>query len=84
MLFSRGVTRIEELRKVASPRRLEVIRNTYRSEVGRAPINFEMVANLANLVGVKQGGEEVERIKAQIAFLDAWDTLKRNFKKAEI
>jgi putative GTP pyrophosphokinase len=79
LLYSRGVGTIGNLRKIATPRRLEVIRNTYRCEKGRAPINFEVTANLATLNGSEEGEEEIKLIKAQIAYLDAWDTLKKSF-----
>jgi putative GTP pyrophosphokinase len=77
VLASRGVHAVGSLRLVATSRRLETIRHTYTAEAGRPPNNFEMVANLANLVGCGEGGEEIERIKAQISFLQVWEQLKR-------
>lgn len=81
LLFSRGVTTVGIFRKLATPKRLEMIRNTYRSDKGRVPTNFEVIASLANLSGVEEGYEEEELklIRAQIAYLDAWDMLKKDF-----
>lgn len=79
LLSSRQVTNVAALRKLATIERLEFIRNTFRSDKGRAPINFEVVATLAALGLAKTKEEELGLIKAQISFLDAWDTLKQAF-----
>jgi len=81
LLVSRGLNSVVDLFKVATPSRLEVIRNTYRKELGRAPIDFEVIANLATLKNAQNGEEEeISLVKAQISYLDAWDTLKKSFK----
>jgi putative GTP pyrophosphokinase len=77
ILFSRGVSTVGDLRGIASPSRLERIRNVYRSEKGRAPIDFEVVANLATVSGATDTQEEINLIKTQIAYLDAWDNLRK-------
>ncbi len=77
LLASRGVQKAGSFLFLATPKRLETIKNTYRSELGTPPTNFEIVANLANLVGCSQEDEEIGRIKAQIAFLQVWDELKQ-------
>lgn len=77
LLVSRGIYNVGILLKVAKERTLEIIKNTYRNEEGRSPNNFEVVANLANLNGCDSESEAIERIKAQIAFLNAWEELKQ-------
>lgn len=77
VLVSRGVATVGDLRSVATDRRLTIIRNTYRREEGRPPINFELVANLGNLVDLDDEGEMVARIKAQIAYLKVWEQVRK-------
>jgi putative GTP pyrophosphokinase len=76
LLASRSVREVGHLRSLAKPSRLEIIRNTYRSEKGRAPINFEIVANLANLSECQDDETAVDLIKTQIAYLEAWDLMR--------
>jgi putative GTP pyrophosphokinase len=76
LLVSRGIETVGRLRSVATNRRLEIIRNIYRGEEGRTPSNFEVVANLANLVGSNSEEEAMERVKAQISFLRVWQEMK--------
>jgi len=75
LLNSRKVRVVGELVSIGTSRRLETIRNTYRSQIGRAPNDFETIANLANLKGSPEP-EEVDRIRAQIQYLAAWEELK--------
>ncbi len=79
LLFSRGIGTVGDLRRIATPKRIDLIRNTYRIEKGRAPINFEVAANLATMGDVVEDEKARELIKAQIAYLDAWDILKMGF-----
>jgi len=79
LLVSRQVKTVGALRGLATIRRMDVIRNTYRAEKGRAAANFEVVATLATLGSATSDEEEIELIKAQMAFLDAWDSLKQGF-----
>lgn len=83
LLASRGVILVRDLRKLASVTRLEVIRNTYRIEEGRPPRNFEIVASLVATADVEQQEQLVDRIKAHIAYLRAWEELKRGFQSGE-
>lgn len=76
LLVSRGIGTVNELRRVAIPRRLELIRNVYIQEGGRQPINFEYVANLANLEDIVDESEIVERIRAHREFLEFWAGFK--------
>ncbi len=78
LLFSRGIATVLDLRAASTPRRIEVIRNSYLQEEGRQPINFEFVANLANLVGVDDESTMVARIRAQREFLDFWTRFKHD------
>lgn len=77
LLFSRGMESVGQLRAVATNRILEMIRNTYRQQEGRHPINFEIVANLANLQDVDNEEEVIRRIRSQIEFLKVWEKVKR-------
>lgn len=79
LLTSRGVILVGDLRRLASVNRLEVIRNTYRIEERRSPKNFEIVASLVATADVEQEEQLVDRIKAHIAYLRAWEELKQNF-----
>lgn len=76
LLFSRGIRTVQELRGVATARRIDLIRNAYLLEGGRQPINFEYVANLANLYGVDDEKETIERIRAHREFLEFWGGFK--------
>ncbi len=81
MLASRSIMTIGELLKVATNTRQERIVSVYRTLKSRNPTNFEIVANFAALSRILQGNEEeeIDIIKAQISFLDAWDSLKGGF-----
>jgi putative GTP pyrophosphokinase len=77
LLNSRGKHQVGSLLKIATPKNLEFIKSTYRSNEGRPPNNFEVVANLANLEGNEKDSEVLEKVQAQIAFLNAWEELKQ-------
>ncbi len=68
ILFSRRVNTIGELLKIATPRRLETIRNTYISSIGHAPHSLDFIAALAMLKGAKTKEIEIGRIKSQIDY----------------
>ncbi|MFY7670030.1 GTP pyrophosphokinase [Tenacibaculum sp. MEBiC06402] len=65
-LFSRGITTIGKLYKIATPTRLMTIRNTYISETGNAPNNLELTSALSVLKNANSKEVEIERIKSQI------------------
>jgi putative GTP pyrophosphokinase len=67
-LFSRGIYLIGDLLKIATPRRLVTIRNTYISKIGDAPNNLELISMLAMLKEVQSKEVEIERIKSQIDY----------------
>jgi putative GTP pyrophosphokinase len=77
-LYSRGVEKVRDVRALATAARLDIIRNTYLSETGRAPVNLEMIATLAALKGAD---EKAIRpiIKAQIAYRGAWENIRQEF-----
>lgn len=81
LLVSHGIKTIHDLKELGTTNRIETIRNTYRHVLGRNPIDFEVVANLATLIGVEDEEEELDLIKTQILFLETWDSLKKSFKK---
>jgi putative GTP pyrophosphokinase len=68
ILFSRDIKTIGDLLKVATPRRLVTIRNTYISTTGHAPDNIELISALASLKGAKTKEIEIERVKSKIDF----------------
>lgn len=81
LLASRSIMTVGELLKVATTVRHQRIISVYRTTKSKSPNNFEVVANFAALSRLPEGSEdeEVEIIKAQINFLDAWDSLKGGF-----
>lgn len=68
IFFSRDIKTIADLLKVATPRRLVTIRNTYISTIGHAPDNLELISALASLKGAQTKEIEIERVKAQIDY----------------
>ncbi len=78
-LYSRGVETVRDLCSLASPKRLDIIRNTYLSVTGRNPSNLEVIASLAALRGTTDDKVEVERIKSQIAYRGAWNSIRQEF-----
>lgn len=77
-LYSRGLETVSDLRNVATPRRLEIIRNTYLSTTGRLPLSLEVIATIAALRDATNEDEEVQLIKSQIAYRGAWDRIQRD------
>ncbi len=78
-LYARGVETVGRVRALATPSRLDTIRNTYLAVAGHPPSNLELIATLAALRGAPDGDEEVRRIKAQIAYRGAWDSIRQEF-----
>jgi len=77
LLTSRGVKTVVDLSKLATPRKLETIRNTYISATGHAPKGLELIGALAALRGAETNEIEIERIKSQIDYHRSW-TLFQN------
>lgn len=78
-LVSRGIETVSDIFDAAKPRRLEIIRTTYLSTLGRRPMSLEVIATLAALRGAENETEEVRRIHLQIAYRGAWDDLRQEF-----
>jgi putative GTP pyrophosphokinase len=78
LLASRGFRSVGDLRKEASGRRLEIVRNTFRSSEGREPGNFEVVAGLAAIRGVDDEDGIAAAVREQIAFLEAWLKMRKD------
>jgi putative GTP pyrophosphokinase len=83
LLASRGFDSIGSFQEVASSKHVEIIRNAYRSSVGRSPDNFEVVACLAAIRGRKTESEIIEGIATQIDFLNAWEQIKESLRREE-
>ena len=79
LLYSRGLKTVHDLRSVASPMRLALIRNTYLGVTGRLPANLEVIASLAAVRGARDETAEIDRIKSQIAYRGAWDSIRQEF-----
>lgn len=79
LLNSRGLITVKAFMEVASTRRINIIRNTYRQQQKRVPDNFEFVASLAATRAIKDESSVIEAVKTQIEFLTAWVELK-NFR----
>ena len=78
VLVSRKISTVAALRQVATPKRLELIRNTFWNVEGRPPKNFEFVAHLAALGDATDEQEQVARVKEQIDFLKGWESIKKS------
>lgn len=77
LLYSRGVETVQQMLDLATPRRLEIIRNTYLSLLGRDPLNLEVIATLATIHGAADDNEEIQRIKLQIDYLSTTDQIRQ-------
>lgn len=77
--FARGVEAVRDLRALAIPDRIDMIRNTYIQLTGRIPQNLEVIASLAAVRGAETVEEETRRIRNQIAYRGAWDSIRQEF-----
>lgn len=75
--FSRGVETVRDLRELATPHRLEKIHNTYLAVMGRSPQNLEVIACLAAIRGATTSEEETQRIRSQMAYRGAWESIRQ-------
>jgi putative GTP pyrophosphokinase len=78
-LYARGVEQVHHLRQLATVDRLDMIRHTYLAVVGRLPEYLEVIASLAAVQGAKDEEDERHRIRNQIAFRGAWDSIRQEF-----
>ena len=84
LLFSRGVKTVGGLLELAAPSRLEIISNTYVAVAGRDPTNLEIIATLASMSGAASHAEAIKRIKLQIDYLGAADTIRQDSRIEDI
>jgi putative GTP pyrophosphokinase len=82
LLHSRGIRKVEDLIRLATPKRLETIRNTYVSAIGRRPQGFELIASLGVLGDVPKGDDERQYIISQIEYRKVWDRFRKEEKVA--
>ncbi|MFC1556018.1 GTP pyrophosphokinase family protein [candidate division KSB1 bacterium] len=78
LLWSRKIRTVGDLLNIAQPKRLETIRNTYASTLGRPPSSLELIATLGALQGIKRGKSEVKVITAQIEYNNSWKSNQQN------
>jgi putative GTP pyrophosphokinase len=81
VLVSRQISTVEDLRRVATPSRFEIIRNTFSNVAGRPPNNFELVANLAGIADTDDAQQQIDRIRNQINLLTAWESIREHEKQ---
>lgn len=74
-LTSAGVMTVGRLHAVATPHRRDVINNTYLTEEGRSPTNFEVVAGLA-AIAASTDPHDAEIVRANIRLLRTWKQLQ--------
>lgn len=84
LLHSRGVDTISALTGLATPKRMETIKNTYISVLGRAPDNFELIASLGALIGVDDDESEAHTVESHIEFGRFWNKFRKRFMKANL
>lgn len=77
ILASRGISLVGDLLSEGTPRRIETIRNVFLGHKGQLPTNFETIATLATIKGIRDENAMVESIKARIGLGDAWENLKK-------
>lgn len=76
LLKSRGFDTIGNFTAVANEENIAFIRETYTQQEKRLPVNFEVVASLAAIRGLKDRPAMTEAIQTQIAFLNVWSEIK--------
>jgi putative GTP pyrophosphokinase len=79
LLQSRSVNTVGDLLKLASPKRLETINNTYISKIGRPPDSFELIASLGALQRVKDRKNEAAFVTSQIEYSKSWNKIRKDF-----
>ncbi|MFO8010647.1 MAG: hypothetical protein R6U89_07535 [Dehalococcoidia bacterium] len=81
IMTSRRVKTVGDLLALANPRRLETIRNTYISTLGRSPTELETIDTLGALHGVRSHSSEIRRIQAHIAYTESWSSIERELQQ---
>lgn len=72
ILASYGIETVEELRKLAQPADLKLIRREWETRVGSPPDNFSVIATLASFRDVRGVRTKQQRIREQIALWEFW------------
>ena len=76
LLASRGVESVGNLRSTATTRNIEIVRNTFRSVEGQEPRNFDIVAGIGAIRGIKDERQISRAVKTQIEFLKVWEKIR--------
>ena len=82
LLHSRGIRTIKEFVTLATPRRMETIKNTYMSITGRPPDNFELIACLGSIVGIHSGEDETQHVASHIEYSKTWNKYRKKIVSA--
>lgn len=82
ILSSRGINTVGELLEIATPRRLETIRNTYLSSTGHPPSSLELVATLATMKDITTVSAETKLINTQIEYHRSWKIFEKELARA--
>jgi len=77
LLHSRGVKTLKDFAGLATPKRLETIRNTYINHTGRSPDSFELIACLGSLQGMTSANNESLQVVSHIEFSKSWNKLRK-------
>jgi putative GTP pyrophosphokinase len=77
LLASRSIETVGDLRDTATPTNIEIVKNTFRSVEGQEPRNFDIVAGMGAIRGIREERNIVEAVRTQVEFLMAWEKLKR-------
>jgi GTP pyrophosphokinase len=78
ILVSKRIITVGGLRAISNPKRLDIVTDTFWNVEGRPPKNFELIANLAAISDCHEEAEQVARIKEQIEFLNAWESIRKS------
>ncbi|OEU44656.1 MAG: hypothetical protein BBJ60_10455 [Desulfobacterales bacterium S7086C20] len=82
ILSSRGINTVGDLLEIATPRRLETIRNTYLSSTGHAPSSLELVATLGTMKDTTTVSAEIKFINTQIEYHRSWKAFEKELSPA--
>lgn len=77
LLHSRGIRTIRDFVNIATPRRMETIKNTYISITGRPPDNFELIACLGSIVGMNPTEDESQHVASHIEYSKTWNKYRK-------
>lgn len=82
LLHCRGVTTVKALLEMASMDRIETIKNTYISKLGRPPTSFELISSLGALKkATVNDTNDINRISTHIEFSNYWNKFRKKFRE---